>query len=205
MSEAILASNLLLWILVIVLAAVVVALTRQVGLLHDRVAPVGALVAAETPRVGEVAPVLEMESWDGGVLRVGGHDEAKRDTLLLFVSPTCPVCKELLPVAEGLAAGLGNSLRLVLASDGPREEHQAFVARYGIDGEAYVLSKALGLAYQIARLPHAILIDAAGVVRARGLVNSREHLESLFEAREHRVASVQEYLERRAQSGSGGA
>jgi len=34
------------------------------------------------------------------------------------------------------------------------------------------------------------------VIRARGLVNTREHLESLFEAMERGVGSVQEYLTR---------
>jgi hypothetical protein len=34
-------------------------------------------------------------------------------------------------------------------------------------------------------------------VRARGLVNTREHLESLLEAREQGVASIQEFLARR--------
>jgi len=198
-SEAWLVSNALLWVLVLVLAAVVAALTRQVGLLHDRVAPVGALSGAETPRVGEAAPVLELRDWSGEVLRLGGPESGGRDTLLLFVSPTCPVCKELLPVARSLAGAQGGRLRLVLASDGPREEHEAFVERHRL--APYVLSRPLGLAYQIARLPHAVLIDSEGRVRARGLVNSREHLESLFEARRRGVASVQEFLARRAEAG----
>jgi methylamine dehydrogenase accessory protein MauD len=198
-SEALWISNLVLWVVVLALAAVVVALTRQIGVLHDRVAPVGALVGGETPRVGEAAPTLEVAGFDGAPLRLGGVDADGRDTLLLFVSPTCPVCKELLPVARALAARAGPGLRLVFASDGPREEHAAFVERHGL--APYVLSRPLGLAYQVARLPHAVLIDGGGVVRARGLVNSREHLESLFEARREGVASVQEYLARRAGNG----
>ncbi len=70
----------------------------------------------------------------------------------------------------------------------------------GIDPERYLLSRELGLAYQVGRLPYAVLLDAHGTVRARGLVNTREHLESLFEARDLGVASVQEYLGRRAES-----
>jgi methylamine dehydrogenase accessory protein MauD len=57
-----------------------------------------------------------------------------------------------------------------------------------------VVSTDLGLAYQVGRLPHAVLIDAAGVIRARGLVNTREHLESLFEAQARGVASIQEFV-----------
>jgi len=40
--------------------------------------------------------------------------------------------------------------------------------------------------------------DVGGVLRARGLVNSREHLESLFEAQRLGVASLQEYFSSRA-------
>jgi methylamine dehydrogenase accessory protein MauD len=199
-SEALLVSHLLLWLLVVVLAGVVLALTRQIGVLHDRVAPAGALVGGETPRVGEAAPLMEVDDFQGRPQRVGGREAFGRSTLLLFVSPTCPVCKELLPVARRLSGAARASLRLVLASDGPRAEHEAFVRRERLEDETYLLSTPLGLAFQVARLPHAVLIDAEGVVRARGLVNTREHLESLFEARERGVASVQEYLARRAGS-----
>jgi hypothetical protein len=43
-------------------------------------------------------------------------------------------------------------------------------------------------------LPFAALLDALGRLRARGVVNSREHLESLFEAQRLGVASLQEYF-----------
>jgi methylamine dehydrogenase accessory protein MauD len=50
------------------------------------------------------------------------------------------------------------------------------------------------MTYQVSRLPFAALVDEAGVLRARGLVNSREHLESLFEAKRLGVASIQDYF-----------
>jgi methylamine dehydrogenase accessory protein MauD len=198
MVEALIVSNLLLWVAVLALGALVVALMRQVGVLHERVRPAGALLGQEGPRPGEAAPVVEVEAWSGRRLRVGGQDPEGRGTLLFFVSPTCPVCKELLPVLPAVCAAEDPRLRLLLASDGPREEHEAFVGRHGLDGERYVLSAELGLGYQIGRLPYAVLLDESGVVRARGLVNTREHLESLFEASDHGVASVQEYLAQHA-------
>jgi methylamine dehydrogenase accessory protein MauD len=192
--DALIVSNVLLWIVVVALSGVVLALLRQVGVLHERVAPAGALVGRGGPRVGEPAPVLEVEDWSGRRLRVGGASEAS--TLVCFVSPGCPVCKTLLPVLRSVATA--EETRLVLASDGARAEHEAFVRAHGLERETYVLSAALGLAYQVGRLPYAVLLDAAGVVRARGLVNTREHLESLFEAKEKGVASLQEYLGRAA-------
>ena len=87
----------------------------------------------------------------------------------------------------------------MLASDGPRPEHEAFVQAERLDGFAYVLSPSLGMTWQVGKLPYAALLDAGGVVRAKGLVNTREHLESLFEAMEHGVASIQDYFASQAE------
>lgn len=197
MDHALIVSNVLLWIAVLALGAVVVALLRQIGVLHERVTPAGALFGREGPQVGGPAPILEVEDWHGRPLRVGGPSEQGASTLLFFLSPTCPVCKTLLPVLRSLRAAQGGGLRLVLASDGPRAEHEEFVRHHDLEDEAYVLSSALGLAWQVGRLPTAALIDEQGVLRARGLVNTREHLESLFEARARGVASLQEWVRAR--------
>lgn len=194
MTTALMVSVAVLWVLVVALAVIVLALVRQVGVLHERVAPAGALMGRETPRVGEEAPVIEVPEWQGGRRRLGGRSDEGRGTLLVFVSPTCPMCKTLLPVITSVRAAEAGWLDVVVASDGPREEHEAFVARHALDRYPYVLSTELGLAYQVGRLPYAVLLDARGVVRARGLVNTREHVESLFEASERGVASVQDFL-----------
>lgn len=205
MSQALLVSNLLLWVLVIALAAVVFALLRQIGVLHERIAPAGALTGAAGPRVGEQAPVLEVVDWAGRRRRIGAPDPDDRSTLLFFLSPSCPVCRSLLPALHSLRRAEDGRLQLVLASDGPRAEHEAYVREHALERESYVLSTPLGLAYQVAALPYAVLLDARGVVRAKGLVNTREHLESLFEARERGVASVQDYLAQRRAAGGGTA
>ncbi|MDX2169615.1 MAG: methylamine dehydrogenase accessory protein MauD [Deltaproteobacteria bacterium] len=194
MLEALLISNAILWVAVIGLAALVAALVRQIGVLHERVAPAGALLGREGPRLGEPAPQLALADWNGAPVRIGGADAARRATLLLFVSPTCPVCKTMLEIASALMRDEGRGARLVLASDGAREEHAGFVAAHGLAERTYVLSTELGLAYEVGKLPYAALIDADGVLRAKGLVNTREHLESLFEAMRLGVGSVQEYL-----------
>jgi methylamine dehydrogenase accessory protein MauD len=192
--EPLVVSNLVLWAVVILLAGVVLALLRQVGVLHERIAPAGALVGGEKPAVGEETPVLETTAWHGETLRIGGPDLEGAETLLFFVSPTCPVCKTLLPTVRSVRDAEGPKLRLVVASDGEREEHEPFVEAHDLESETYVLSAPLGMAYQVGRLPYAVLIGADGVVKARGLVNQREHLESLFEARDRGVASLQEYV-----------
>ncbi|HEV8016939.1 MAG TPA: methylamine dehydrogenase accessory protein MauD [Steroidobacteraceae bacterium] len=187
-------SNAVLWVLVLVLAAVVLALVRQVGVLHERIAPAGALMLNRGPTVGEPAPVLEVADLDGHALRLGSAREDGRSTLLLFVSPSCPVCKSLLPAVKSSRRDERGWMDVVLASDGDAREQREFVRAQGLDGVPYVVSAALGLAYQVGRLPFAALLDERGILRARGLVNSREHLESLFEAKRLGVASLQEYF-----------
>lgn len=198
MNEALLISNMLLWVLVVALCAVVVALTRQVGLLHERIAPVGALAVEKGPRVGEPAPILELTNVDGHPIRVGGVDAFGRRTLLFFLSPTCPVCETLLPTLRRLVHDEGD-VRLVYTSDGDPAEHEGFRTSKGLLESEYLLSRDLGLRYEVSKLPFAVLIDADGVLRAKGMVNTREHVESLFRAEELAVASLQDYLGRESE------
>lgn len=196
MTEALLVSNGLLWVLVVVLAAVVVALTRQIGLLHERVAPVGALAVERGPKVGEAAPELILPSLDGTTIHFGGAEPDGRRTLLFFLSPTCPVCKTLLPTLRRIALEESPGLRVVYASDGEAGEHRALAQEHGLADETYLLSEELGRRFEVSKLPFAVLIDPAGVVRAKGIVNTREHLESLFEADRLEVGSLQQYIAR---------
>ncbi|HYC57893.1 MAG TPA: methylamine dehydrogenase accessory protein MauD [Candidatus Binatia bacterium] len=194
MTTALLVSVVVLWIVVLVLSTVVFALARQIGVLYERVAPAGALVIGKGPVVGEEAPAVRVLRLDGATEMLGGASSDGRSTLVFFLSPTCPVCKTLLPAVRSIARQESSWLRVVLASDGARSEHESFVARERLGDFPYVLSAQLGLTHQVSKLPFAILLDAAGVLRARGLVNTREHLESLFEASERGVGTIQELL-----------
>lgn len=189
-------SLILLWVLVISLAAIVAALARQIGVLHERVMPAGALLMGDGARIGDAAPRLELKDIRGNDLAVGGTNADGKSTLLFFLSPSCPVCKTLLPVLRSARRSESSWLGIVLASDGEMQEQLAFVAREHLDEFDYVVSRDLGMKYRVGKLPYAYLIDENGVLRTGGLVNSREHLESIFNAAELDVGSVQEYIER---------
>ena len=72
-------------------------------------------------------------------------------------------------------------------------EQLAFIRRENLDEFPYLLSAEVGMAYQIGKLPYGVLIDAQGKVAAHGLINTREHLESLFEAKQLGFSSVQQF------------
>ncbi|HUI58691.1 MAG TPA: methylamine dehydrogenase accessory protein MauD [Steroidobacteraceae bacterium] len=191
-------SNIVLWVVVLALLVVVLALTRQVGVLHERIAPAGALMLNKGLAVGEQVPPIDVVDLDGRPLRLGAPRTDGMSTLILFVSPTCPVCESLLPVVKSSRKDEESWLQIVLASDGDPGVQREFVRSHGLTAFPYVVSAPLGMTYQVSRLPFAALLDAGGKLRARGLVNSREHLESLFEAQRLGVASLQEYFASRA-------
>ena len=195
MSASLMVSNVVLWILVIVLALVVLALARQVGILHERVAPAGALQPTNGPKVGELTEAMSIADITGSTVTVGGPNADGKTTLVMFTSPTCPVCKSLVPTAKSLAKAEKNRLQLVFASDGDSvEQHQAYVKDLDLDSYPYVLSQKLGMSFAVSKLPFAVLIGADGTLQSKGLVNTREHLESLIEAMDTGIATLQDYV-----------
>ena len=89
-----------------------------------------------------------------------------------------------------------SSADIVLVSDGETPQvHAEFVAQEKLEQFDYVLSEIVGRSYGVGKLPYGVLIAADGSVASLGIVNSREHLESLFEAERLGVASIQDYLE----------
>lgn len=109
------------------------------------------------------------------------------------------MCKTLLPIVNSIAHAERDWLRVILASDGgDADKHREFQRREKLDAFPYVLSETLGRSFGVGKLPYAVLIDGDRKVASMGLVNSREHLESLFEAKERGIASLQEFAARRA-------
>lgn len=196
MNEALIVSNIALWVVVLSLVVVVLALARQIGILYERVAPMGALMMDQGPKVGEAAPTFSLDSLGGGSVKLGGV--SGRSQLLFFLSPTCPVCKKLLPILKSIKSAEKAWLDIALASDGERPQHTEFYRKADLAAFPYVLSSDLGMTYRVSKLPYAVLIGEDGKIRAKGLVNSREQLESLFEAKETGVASIQEFIDQRA-------
>ncbi len=188
-------SNLLLWVVVIILAILVLALSRQIGVLYERVAPAGALAVNQLLKTGDPAPEIPVHTLTGESMTIGPEQANGKSLLIFFLAPSCPVCKTLLPVLVSAAKAEQDWLQIILASDGETPEpHHRFVEEYRLEMFPYVLSEPLGRSYGVSKLPYAVLIDEKGRIASLGIINSREHLESLFEAKERNVGTVQEYL-----------
>ena len=105
--DALIISNFLLWGVLLCLVLVILALSRQIGVLYERVAPMGAPWTAARP--------------------AGLRSRWARCGQSQLVSPVC----KLLPILKSVAGTEHAWLRIVLASDGEMPEHLAFYRQAG--------------------------------------------------------------------------
>lgn len=183
-------SQVLLWVAVFAIAIVLLVLARQVGILHARIAPVGALSISQGPQPGDLGPVSSGKYLNGEPCQIGGAGSSV--TLMFFVSPTCPVCKQLLPTVLDVVRR--EKIKLIIIGDDSDQKLQEMSVKFQVPDSIMVNSMSAGRAYKVGKLPHAVLLDASGIIRSQGLVNTREHVESLIIAHEQNAPSIQEYL-----------
>lgn len=188
----------LLWGVVILLSLTVLALARQIGVLHERVAPAGALINGAGPGVGEQAPRLEVHAIAGNAITVGASLAKGKAMLMLFVSQTCPICKKLIPIALDFARS--ERLDVLFVGDAEIGEQKKLITQFGIDEHCFVNGPEIGMTFRVDKLPYAVLLDDEGVISAKGLVNSREHFESLIIAKETGYATIQSYLKAQSEA-----
>ncbi|MDQ3985349.1 MAG: methylamine dehydrogenase accessory protein MauD [Actinomycetota bacterium] len=179
------ASYIVLWLLVVVLAVIVVALARQIGTLHLRLGPRGALeMDDEGPPLQEAPPAFDLTDLSGRSVTVGGPGTSQ---FLLFVSPGCRLCEEVLP-SLGAVAQTGEMWPLVISDSDSQETKRAY-AEHKNDAPI-VPAPAVAQSYSVPGTPYAVILDDLGVVRAKGAVNNLEQMEGLVDTARRRLAGV---------------
>jgi hypothetical protein len=149
-----------LWVLVVVLCIVVIALARQVGTLHLRLGPRGALeIDDEGPALGEPMPTQHARTAQGTAVSLGGTG---RPRLVLFASETCVVCREVSPGIPAAAAA--GRLDPIVVHD-PEAEREL----------------------DVPGTPFVVVLDEHGIVRAKGTVNNLEQVEGLVDTANRRI------------------
>ncbi|KHS46754.1 thioredoxin domain-containing protein [Novosphingobium subterraneum] len=192
MITALIVGQVLSWLVIIALVVALLALARQVGVLHMRVAPAGALQTSGGPAVGGTAPAVPARTLDGKDVMVGGPARNVPLRLLMFVSATCPLCKGLIPAARSFAKD--ERVELTFVGDDDAQVQRGLIAAQGLESYRFINGPEVGQAFEVGKLPYAVLLDADGTILSKGLVNSREHLESLVVAHEMGIATVQDYI-----------
>ena len=134
--EGLIVSNVLLWILLAAVAFAVMGLVRQIGVLHGRLAPAGALMMDKGVAVNEAAPQVTASDRNGRPVNFGYAGE--KNQLLFFLSPTCPICKSLLPAIKSIAKEQADRLDVVFISDGDMDAQQALIREHKLEDATYV-------------------------------------------------------------------
>ena len=175
------ASYVALWILVGMLCIVVVALARQIGTLHLRLGPRGALeMDDEGPALGEGRPAIEGQDLEGNPVTVGGRGS---EQFLLFVSPGCVVCEQVMPSIGAVAEATGKR-PLVLADLDETETRLAFQHKR-VAAPIVASPESFGV-YEVPGTPYVVVLDVNGVVQAKGTVNNLEQMEGLIDTARRR-------------------
>ena len=177
------ASYIVLWLLVVVLCFVVVALARQIGTLHLRLGPRGALeMDDEGPPLQEAPPPVDVVDIDQRRVSVGGPGRAQ---FLLFVSPGCHLCDAVLP-SLGVVSEAGDMAPLVVA-DADAQETRSTYGNRRLHARV-VPGRKLAQAYRVPGTPYAVILDDLGIVRAKGAINNLEQMEGLVDTARRRIA-----------------
>ena len=152
------ASYVLLWLTVLALAAAVVALLRQIGVLHARLHPLGVNFAGEGPLLDSAAPLPVEFAYEGAAL-----------TLVAFTSPSCEVCKVLRPSLVALERSYREvRVHTVDLGDDTRTTFTAFNVRstpylVAVDGHGLVRGRGVANSLeQVEELVHEARARAAG-------------------------------------------
>ena len=191
-----LTSHILLWIMIILQGIFLLALARQIGFLHERYGSGGARVMNVGLDIGEPAPVFSVEDLANRKVTLG--TERNKRTLLFFLSTGCSICTSLLPHLKRLIRHEGDTLEIKLVAFGTTPEN---AKKYAVEHSLLdtnmplIVSDDLALQYKVTLAPYGIVVNQSGIVRAKGVINSRFDIESLLNAEEMNVSHIQQYLE----------
>lgn len=170
-------STLFLTVCILALGLAVFVLARQIGVLHERLAPIGLQPVLAGLQVGQAIPQLTARTVQDTPFRIGGTNPDDRPMLLMFVSADCPVCKRALPLAQSVTQA--NNIALVLVGEGEVAALVAMANRTPLNGAPLLISNELLLLMQIGRLPTMVALSPDGVITARDVASNRREIETL--------------------------
>ncbi len=160
------------------------ALLRQMGVLLLRMGPRGALnvTVAGGPVIGEKVPDAALVTLDGRIVPLILEEELPSGiygTTLVFTSPTCGSCS-MIPAAVSSLASSYRDVRFCVLARGAAEGLSGYSRLFPTGVCIIPDDGTLITEYSITDLPYAVFVDSQGVVRHKGIVNNREHLEDLI-------------------------
>jgi hypothetical protein len=164
-------SVVLVGVLCLINTVAVVALIRQVGVLHLRIQPVPGMTGAGGPAYGSElqlpATLSELARRDAARFLVG------------FVSPTCGVCGPVTAAFGRIAKSANGDTAVVLVIDASEQEANEYVRTKGVGFLPYIADGA-SLSANVPGSPWAVVADGSGKVIVSGGVNTLDNVEEML-------------------------
>lgn len=169
-------SYLALWLLVALEGVALLVLAHAVGSIYlsSRQA-----IERDGLPIGSAAPSFEASDVAGKAVTLA--DLLGSWLVLLFATPACQVCRRMLPELGEFAETVRGSANVVLAVRGSIDEAGLLAA--GLPSSVQVL--AIGAhgpseKYRVRVSPYVNIVDATGMIRAKGLVNNAVQVSHLL-------------------------
>jgi len=167
-----LVSFIVLWVIVILEGVLILLLYRQLGILYLGTA---SGVSRDGLAVGAKAPDFSLPTADGRTVSL--NSLRGRNVLLLFGSTHCEPCRRLLPGLEEFAGREGRDFQVLWLNQGTMEDTQAFLAETGSPLTMLTFREGLNDDYRVRVTPFLFMIDGNGVIKAKGLANTKAQVE----------------------------
>ncbi|HKP52774.1 MAG TPA: TlpA disulfide reductase family protein [Chloroflexia bacterium] len=169
-------SYIVLWLIVLALCLLVLLLYRQLGIMYLGSAEG---VSRDGLDRGTTAPDFALTDQYGNSQRLS--DYRGRPVVLLFGSPHCTPCRTLMPQLHEWATAHPD-VGVVWLNAASEEESLKFVSELGatLPVAPYTPESKLMDRYKVRVTPFMFLLDERGVVRAKGLANTKSGLDLYY-------------------------
>lgn len=156
-------------IVALALAAFALQLRQRLSRTSAELGVAHRLVGAMPPGlpVGTPAPDFDLKTLEGGQMTRDELLGRGLPTLLVFVSPACGSCAELLPKMARWERTLSDRLTVALISSGGIEDNKIMVAENPLERVLLQDQAELIEAYRIRGTPSAILVTASGTIASQ--------------------------------------
>lgn len=173
-----LASYVILWMVVLIETILLVGVLRQTGNLLLKVDKVAIPDTSEEGiSISESVPDLINQLFKRGV-----SIEPEKPLILVFISPGCPGCDDLIPAIREFELHQGLKFNLVFISMEPSIPDQYnFIKSNGVRAPiVYLHGIEIALLCKVRSTPYVLLFDKNNVLRAKGPIGNYNGLSALI-------------------------
>src|SRR5262245_11026186 len=181
---ALLVSSLLVWLTVLFVAFVVLGSLRSMDLLRWRLEQLEATTPSRMGRnglrPGKKAPEFKLPTVVGPEIALS--DYAGRKVLLVFVQTGCGPCGAVVPDLNRMYRE--GKHQLLVINNAEKDKVRKWVDEVGAEFPVLIQDKwAVSKRYEVIATPFAFLIDEKGIIRSKGIVNSKQQIGFVLDGR----------------------